>query len=89
MPGFPPKYAVVEIYTRRVVSIDGKVRQGECLRCGKCCFDIRGNPCEFLESGNTCRIQNMKPLICLLYPVPDGPRKAGCEGCGLWYEEER
>ena len=86
MPGFPPKHAVVEIYTRQVVSVDGQARKGECLRCGKCCFDIRGNPCEFLvgePSKYACRIQQNKPLICLLYPVPGGPSNPGC---GLYYE---
>jgi Fe-S-cluster containining protein len=84
MPGFPPKYAIVEIYTRQVVSIDGKVRQGGCLRCGKCCYDMRGDPCEFLMPGNVCRVQDNKPLLCLLFPVPGGPK---IDGCGFRYEE--
>jgi len=86
MPGFPPKYAIVEIYTRQVVSIDGRTREGECLRCGACCLDVRGDPCEFLvgEPGECCcRIQDSKPLVCLLFPVPGGP---SVPGCGFRYE---
>jgi hypothetical protein len=81
-----PRYALVDIDRMKVITVDGKVLLGKCVRCGKCCV-----PCDDLFTENqdgikvhVCRIYFDRPMRCALWPQPQDPKH---EGCGYWYEE--
>jgi len=67
-------------------------RLGSCKRCGKCCEMFHcGKPCEYLEyeyidniKMPKCKLQWIKPLGCVLYPLID---EKIIEGCGYYWEE--
>ena len=43
-------------------------RRGECTSCGACC-KVGRFPCIFLAGNNKCRIYNIRPLSCRVFPV--------------------
>jgi len=86
------RYALVNIDTLRIVTVEGKVLLGSCRRCGTCCKKIGDiEPCEFLgcekvdgKPRHFCKIYWDRPMRCALYPQPQDPKP---ECCGFYYEE--
>ncbi len=87
------RLAIIDIgpFFPEVVEVDGKVRNGECLRCGKCCSD-----CEHLIQDSfwdhkqtkpiySCGLGHKKPIRCNLYPLPEDKHILGC---GIYWESK-
>lgn len=53
------------------ISKDDFITQYTENNCGEC--QLKGIPCEFLASDNTCRIEACKPQCCKEYPHTDKP----------------
>ena len=72
------------------------IRKGKCLDCGKCCLNPDGSPCEYMyvdsyrdeaktQPIHSCKLQEKKPVWCVLHPLPDDKLK---EGCGFTWENK-
>ncbi|MFH0926021.1 MAG: YkgJ family cysteine cluster protein [bacterium] len=61
-------------------------RQGECLRCGKCCKLIF--KCPALEEKNgifRCRIYNLRTRVCKLFPIKEEDLMNVNSECGFYF----
>ena len=74
----------------RVLRAKGKTLQGECLKCGKCCADVRPN-CTHLKPEvwdgikvEICEDYQNRPWYCAFFP--HDPNYVMPDGCGFYWE---
>lgn len=58
------------VFNKREIHTSLKKRQGDCLRCGRCCHaSFKCQHLEYDENGlSLCKVYDRKPLMCSLYP---------------------
>lgn len=92
----PVRYAVLDIDTMRIISVDGMNLVGECKRCGVCCSTYEsGFPCRHLlietvdgKPSPSCNSKTLhagywgRPMGCAVYPFPDNVLPT----CGYRYD---
>ncbi len=64
---------VYYVFNKREIYTSLEKRQGNCLRCGRCCHaSFKCQHLDYDEKGlSLCKVYDQKPLMCSLYPYSD------------------
>lgn len=78
-------------FNKREIYTSLKKRQGNCLRCGRCCHaSFKCQYLEYDENGlSLCKVYDRKPLMCSLYPYNENDYFYHLKSsCGYRYDDE-
>lgn len=79
------------VFNKREIHSSLKRRQGNCLRCGRCCHaSFKCQHLEYDENGlSLCKVYDRKPLMCSLYPYNEKDYFSHLKPtCGYKYDSE-
>lgn len=82
---------VYYVFNKREIYTSLKRRQGNCLRCGRCCHaSFKCQYLEYDENGlSLCKVYDRKPLMCSLYPYNENDYFFHLKTtCGYKYDDE-
>ncbi|MBW7897581.1 hypothetical protein B188_24080 [Candidatus Brocadiaceae bacterium B188] len=79
------------IFNKQEIHSSLKKRQGNCLRCGRCCqASFKCQHLEYDKNGlSLCKVYDQKPLMCSLYPYNEDDYFFHLKPtCGYKYDDE-